>query len=477
MHSIKQQFTIIFLGAILIAFSACEDLLETTPPESVLPEDVLSNLEGMEGIVTSFHDRLNAVAFYGRQLMLYTDIMADNTDQHPITSGRGDNLAINSHGAHFTLYGSAYNAINEANYLIDGIDHLENVAEWKRNFLLGSAYFFRALSYHSLVKIYAYEPGREVDGWDAGVVLRTEPTRTDVDAMTDQPRATNKEVYEVIVSDLEKAIELLPEDMDSYDVDFANGTWRNPIFWANHQTAVGLMARVQLYLEEWELAKDYATQAMDVTTAVLVGADDYYDSWNSYPQQNPEAMFLSIAASSGTDGGLAGWTQPRYQFDIVPSQSLIDSYEEDDVRLEFFDVHTDGFPVFTKWSGRNDDTSTDDVPVMRYPELLLIRAEAYAELGQSALATDDLNTLRDARGLGSLTTISNKENLIQEVMDERRRELAWEGHRWFDFKRRGEDIPKQGTLGDIDYEDYRVLSPYPTSEVEDFPSIEQNPGY
>lgn len=475
MTLIKQKYTIVFLGLFLITFSACDGLLETTPPESVLPEDVLSNLEGMEGIVTSYHDRLNAVAFYGRQLILYSDILADNTDQHPITSGRGDNLAVNSHGAHFTLYGSAYSAINEANYLIDGIDHLENIPEWKRNFLLGSAYFFRALSYHSLIKIYAYEPGREVGGWDAGVVLRTEPTRTDVDALTDQPRATNQEVYNVIVSDLEKAIDLLPEDMDSYDIDFANGTWRNPIFWANHQTALGLMARVQLYLENWDKAEEYATQAMDVTAAELVGSDDYYDSWNSYPQQNPEALFISIAASSGSGGGIAGWTQPRYMFDVIPSQSLIDSYEEGDVRLEFFETYTDGFPVFTKWSGRNSDTSTDDVPVMRYPELLLIRAEAYFERGQDENALDDLNTLRVARGLDKFNSIPS--DLIQEIMDERRRELAWEGHRWFDFKRRAQDIPKQNMLEDIDYEDYRLLSPYPTSEVEDFPSIEQNPGY
>src|SRR5690554_3148176 len=135
MFTPKQIPGIIFLSMALVVFSACDGLLETSPPESVLPEDVLSNLEGIEGITTSYHDRLNAVANYGRHLMLYPDIMADNADQHPITSGRGDNLSVNSHGSHFTLYGSAYSAINEANYVINGIDNLENVSEEKRDYL------------------------------------------------------------------------------------------------------------------------------------------------------------------------------------------------------------------------------------------------------------------------------------------------------------------------------------------------------
>lgn len=474
MHTIKKFLIACFLSTILFG---CEDLLETKPPESVLPEDVLSNLEGMEGLATSFHDRLNAAVFYGRELVLIPDILADNTDQHPVTSGRGDQLAINGHGAHFGLYGSAYSAINETNYLIDGIDNLEDVSNEKRDLLLGMAYFFRALSYHTLVKIYGYEPGREVGGWNAGVVIRTEPTWDESDALKDLPRATNTEVYEVIVSDLEQAIDLLPEDIESYEIDFANGTWTDPIFWANHQVALGLMSRVQLYLENWQQAADYATQAMLVSGAGLVEPSEYYDSWNSYPQQNPEALFISIAASSGSDSGVAGWTQPRYWFDVMPSQSLIDSYEEGDVRLELFDVHTDGYSYFTKFDGRNSDTSTDDVPVMRYPELLLIRAEAHAELGNETEAIADLETLRVARGLEEYSNPPGGDDLILEIMDERRRELAWEGHRWFDLKRRGMDIPKQAGLPTISYEDYRLLAPYYRAEVEDFPSIEQNPGY
>lgn len=464
-----------FLGITLIIFAGCDSLLETVPPESVTPEEILSNLEGMEGLATSFHDRLNATAYYGREQVLSPDILADNTDQHPVTSGRGDQLAVNEHGAHMGLYGTGYRAINEANYLIHGIDELENVSNEKRDLLLGMAYFIRALSYHTLAKIYAYEPGREINGWDTGVVIRSEPTQ-DVSDADGRPRETNQKVYDLIVNDLEEAIGLLPVGMD-YEVDFANGRWTNPIFWANHQTALALMARVQLYLENWQAAADYATQAMEASGDLLVDADDYVESWNAYPDMHPEALFISIAASSGSGSGVAGYTQPRYWFDVIPSQSLIDSYEEGDVRLELFEEHTDGYPNFTKFDGRNDDTPTDDIPVFRYPELLLIRAEAYAELNQESDAITELETLRAARGLDSYSNPPSGDNLIMEILDERRRELAWEGHRWFDFKRRAMDIPKQGGLPTISYDDYRILAPYYRAEVEDFPEIVQNPGY
>ena len=109
-----------------------------------------------------------------------------------------------------------------------GIDELESVTQEKRDLLLGIAYFIRALSYHSLVKIYAYEPGREVNGWNAGVVLRTEPTWDETDAMDGRPRATNLEVYDQIVSDLEQAIELhspIPVEGTVSITDKITGIW------------------------------------------------------------------------------------------------------------------------------------------------------------------------------------------------------------------------------------------------------------
>lgn len=460
----KKLFTASVLITAIFLYG-CEDLLDTEPATSIDPEIAQSNLAGMESLSVSVHSRLRAFARYGNALMLLPDILADNTDRHPTTSGRYGGESFNTPGDHFGLWASAYNPINEANFIIDGIDRLENVPEDTRSRLLGEAYFMRAFAYHDLVRIYAYEPGREVDGWNEGVIIRTEPTR-DVSLADDRPRSTNQEVYDLIVNDLEQAIDFLAvEDRG--------------VFYANYEAALSLMARVQLYLENWQAAADYATQAMEATSAGLVDAETYTDNiFEEAP--NPESILeLNIDPNTetlGSNDSIDQYINPSGWFDIIPSQGLIDLYEEGDVRLELFEIHTDGFPYIIKFNG-SKGTYTDNIPIIRYPELLLIRAEASAEIGDEAAAIEDLETLRTARGLSEYSNAPAGEDLILEILDERRRELAFEGHRWFDLKRRAMDIPKQGVLPAIPYEDYRVLAPIPDSEVQDFENVVQNPGY
>lgn len=467
MLTTKKILITLCLG-VVVTFYGCDGLLDTEPASSVDPEAAQSSLEGMESLSVSMHSRLRAEARYGRDLMLKGDVLADNTDRHPTTSGRYEGHSVNRHGSHFTLWASGYNVVNEANYIIAGIDQLENVPEDTQNRLLGEAYFMRAYAYHDLVRIFSYEPGREVvvDGrpWDAGAILRTEPTR-DVSQADDRPRSTNQETYDLIVADLEEAINYL-EGSD-------RGT-----YYANYEAALMLMARVQLYLENWEEAADYAAQAMEVTGVTLVDEADYAGIYETHP--NPESIFeINIDPATetlGSDDALDQYLTPDGWFDIIPSQNLLDLYDEDDVRLELYGTSDDGYPYAMKYTG-SKGTYTDNIAMMRYPELLLIRAEAYAEQDLGSEAVEDLETLRIARGLAAYTTPPTGEDLIDEIMAERRRELAFEGHRWFDLKRRAMDIPKQGSLPSVRYGDDRLLAPIPQAEITDFENVVQNPGY
>lgn len=451
----------------LLFLSSCS--LEVEPAEELSPEMILTSQEGMEGLAVSLHSRLRAEGRYGRDLVLLPDVLADGVQLHPISSGRYTGQVVNQHAAHFGLWGSAWNPINEANIIIDAIDQVEDISPGVRDRLLGEAYFHRAFAYHDLVKIYGYEPGREVGGWDLGVMKRDTPTYDAADA-DDRPRVTTREIYDLIESDLHQAIELL-----------ASGD--RGVYYANHTAALTLMARVQLYLENWESAANFSTQAMAAADVGLASEQVYRD--NMYEREpNPESIFeLRIDPDNESLGNnsLDQYIGPSGWFDILPSQSLIDSFEEGDVRLSLIDTH-DGYPYFLKFNG-SVGSRTDNVPIMRYPELLLIRAEANTELGNLAQAREDLERLRVARGLfaygeGSPTPGTQSE-LITAVLEERRREFAFEGHRWFDMKRRGMDIPKQDPLSDISYEDYRVLAEIPSSEIDDsqFVNVEQNPGY
>ncbi len=464
MSKIKNVF--ILCGFTLAIFlTGCEGFLDTKPASSIDPEVAQSSLKGMESLSVSMHSRMRAFARYGNQLMLLGDVLADNTDRHPTTSGRYQGQSINSDRSHFTLWGTAFRTINEANFIIDGIDRLDNVTEEVRSRLLGEAYFMRAFAYHDLIRIYAYEPGREVNGWKEGMIIRTEPTR-DVTLADDRPRSSNQVVYDLIVDDLEKAIDFL-------------STGDRGVYYANYEAALALMARVQLYLEDWDSAIDYATDAINATNLSLVDVNTFKNNiFESAP--NPESIFeINIDPNTetlGSNDALDQYLTPAGWFDIIPSQNLLDLYDANDARLDLYDTSSDGYPFIKKYTG-SKGTYTDNIPVIRYPELLLIRAEAYAETNKESDAIDDLETLRRARGLTDYTNPPSGDALILEILDERRRELAFEGHRWFDLKRRGMDIPKQGVLPSIEYEDYRILSYIPRSEVDDFENVNQNPGY
>jgi hypothetical protein len=119
---------------------------------------------------------------------------------------------------------------------------------------------------------------------------------------------------------------------------------------------------------------------------------------------------------------------------------------------------------------------TDNIPVIRAAELLLIRAEARFENENESGALEDVNTLRSARGLSKVSL--SGESLIEEILRQKRLELAFEGERFFDLKRRGMDIPKpQVAIPDLSYEDRRILAPIPSTEVQLNDSLKQNPGY
>lgn len=478
--TIRKLFLMCILSTGILLYTGCDSLLDTEAPEEVDPELAQQNLEGMESLLVSIHSRHRATARYGNSLVLGPDVLADNTVQHSTQSGRYANEAINVLGSHFSnqdgeLWNTAYNVINEANYLIEGVDDLpeEEADEEIRSQLRGEAYFMRAFAYHDLVRTYAYEPGREVDGWDEGVVIREEATR-DLSDAEPLPRSTNQEVYDLIVEDLERAIDNL------------EGNDRDDVYYANYEAALALMARVQLYLENWEEAEDYATRALDETDVELVDAETYAE--NIFEEDpNPESILeLNInheTETLGSNDAINQYINPVGYFDVVPSESLLDSYGDDDVRLELYEEADDGFPYITKFNGSKGST-TDNIPLIRYSELLLIRAEANAELDNPDEAQDDLETLRTARGLESYDPLTNPaptgDDLDEAILDENRREFAFEGHRWFDLKRRGMDIPKQEGAGTdfIDYDDNRVLAPIPTSEVEDFDEVvKQNPGY
>jgi hypothetical protein len=373
-----------------------------------------------------------------------------------------------------------YIGINDANIIISKIDRLREDPGADTDMidlLKGEALFIRALHYHDLGKVYGYEPGQEVDGFNLTVPLRLTSTDGVSDAFDVSARATNTELYQQIESDLLEAINLLPDVHDGAP------------YRAGAAAAHGLLARVYLYWGRWADAAAQAELALDKTQAMLVETKDgYYDSWSAIP--HPESVFeIEIRSTDwstvdGANNSLNSLTNNIYtggQFILGASTSLVDvlNSEPGDFRDTIF-RQVDGIPEGTrlldKWRGEKGDF-LENIPFQRVSELYLIAAEGYARSGSEEQAREMLNILRTARGLSE--TSATGSDLTDLILKERQVELALEGHRWFDLKRLGLEIPKSpaANVPNLDYSDFRLLAPLSESNLTLNEMLVQNPGY
>ena len=487
MRMIHKKLTRRILQGALILLASCTEL-DTSPRQSLTPDIALSDIAGYESLAFSMYNRATSFNYYGQSMMIGPEILADNL-RILANTGRYIGEEANAERDHIDIWnGNVFGGINDANMILAGIDGEEVTGDgdWKE-VIKGEAYFMRALFYFDLSRVYGYEPGREVDNFNLGPILRLEPTTTASDADF-RTRSTNVEVYEQIEQDLLSAIKLLPfSNMGRAPSETEFGVYR-----ANVGAALTLLARVYLYwgkMAEAETAASTAMNRLGLTSngAGLVAAGSYVAAFSTAP--HPESIFeLEIRAVDWTsvDGvnnslnSLTSNTNAAAQFIIGASNELIQSYEEGDVRRNAWSETTvqgiEG-PVYAsrKWTGFKGDF-LENLPVLRASELYLIRAEArYASNPSGARA--DINALRSRRGLGPVDAVLTGQALLNRILLERRLEFALEGHRFFDLKRNARNITKHGDFMEVPYTDYRILSDIPLSQVELNSELEQNPGY
>ncbi len=462
--------------------TGCDDLLDTEPVEEVEPEVALEDLEGVDAVVTSIYNRLQSEFRYGQQLILAPEILADNSYLHPDPSGRFSGEAVNATGAHINFWNTGYTLINESNTVVQSLNEMideegddDGFDLARAEMLIGEALFNRAYAYHDFARTYGYEPNHPMydeSGEQEGlsVPLRTEPTE-DAEAADERPRATTQEIYDQIEQDLLDAIE------------FLEGNDRGDPYYVSYEAAHALLARVYLYAEQWDEAATHAENAINAAGAEFVDPEEYAGDFQGHPSD--EALFeLSIdpdTESPGVNEAIAPIILPYQWHDLMAADNLMELYDEDDVRLDLYDE--EGGHTFTVKYSQSRGPHTDNTPLIRYPELYLIRAEALVEEGDVSGGVDYLNAVQEARG-GYETSTSSYDEAIDEIMDERRREFAFEGHRFFDLKRRGgegegryAEIPKAEGESPVPYDDFRVIAPIPETEEENNPEIQQNPEY
>jgi hypothetical protein len=486
---------LLMISLVGVLVMSCNSLLEDVEPTTAVSgEAALTSEGGVMAIRASMYSKMRASFGYTTQYFVGPSAFTDETNIRPgATRFQGLNDASGTDGAttHLGVWGASYNILLDANLLVNAIaDGVMDDAA--RDRVIGEALAIRAFVMHNLVRTYGYEPGNfnagPENGWNLAAILRTDATLSIEDA-DKRPRATVTEFYNQIAQDLTDAKAKLA------------GTTNNTF--ANEAFAHGLSARVNLYRGEWAAAAADAQTAINLANANGNGLQTSANGVaNMFVGSDPESLFLLIVdpntepiAGSNVNNGLAAYTSNQWMSQ-QPTQFVVDLYEAGDHRLGWYapcaEVQTDGAPVGTsceavndngwtlrKWTGANGNLS-DNIPYMRVAEMYLIRAEALARASGPGAGVGALNQLRNARGLGNApaSVTSSLDAFIDEILDERVRELVQEGHRFWDLKRTGRFMyfPNQT---DVKFrsDSHRILAPIGQGLIGANELLCENPGY
>lgn len=494
------------LNIVLLTFAlvlgSC-DILENQDPRQSRPLDELYNsTENLENALVGAYNDAQSGDALGSSIPLFGEIMGENTSW----SGSFEQWAqIASHTMDVSnsqveaVWNQTYQVINDVNLIIEAIDtgNIDDPEfDANRDRIKGEALFLRAVMHFEAVRFWAEPWGTTPDNSHLGVPVLTSGTQSS-EGFENRTRAPVSQVYDRVKTDLNDAIALL------------EGTGPNAAR-ANEWNARAYLARVNLQQGNFEEVATLTGEVIQSNNYALEGEpQDYFftpDEEGSSEavfdivhttQDNPGVNNSLSTFYASTDRGGRGDIQVTTNYldaldNVTPESqenTLPPDYTFQDLReTELFD----GGDATLKYE---DGTNTDDnAPVVRYPDILLMRAEALAETapaynpaGQSGEAIDLLNEVRlrsirvqNANGgtedpatyfAYDGTDFTSNEELLDAIYLERRVELAFEGHRKHDLVRRGLDV--DGDAPDAN----NLIWPIPQSELDANGDINQNDGY
>ena len=509
------------ISAIGLISVGCDKQLEIEPRQSILAETALTTRDAIDASITGIYARLKSARLYGRDLIALPEALADNgfaTNK----SGRLRGEAANSQGATFTtiIWTSGFAGINQINLTIDAIPKIEGISTTAANSFLGQLYFLRAMFYFEMMKVYAYIPGAVVAALDRGgvpIVLVGISNPDSAVAFKPAGRDPIDKVYSQIVADFTLANNLLLSSASS------SGAASNI---ANKAAAQAMLSRVNLYRKNYSEAKLWSDSCIALSGNRISTTINHVAQWRveSHPESLFQVRYATPAENIGVNESLqtsfttllvAGDSSKLGGFgDLVPTLTLLTDLgitlrggntstanfalpafvasRSNDVRNELYEKGNNGRGnakiECTKFLGKNGVPNLDNVPVIRIAEIYLNRAEIAATVGSSVFsltaALADLKFIKSRRYTGytgsAQETADNalgQAALLDEILRQRRIELAFEGQRFFDLKRLGRDLIKGPHYNNVLFTDTRILAPIPQGDVDGNPNLVQNAGY
>lgn len=459
---------VLILILIATALLSCNNDLELAPEDQSTQDVAFSNETLARGVLMGAYSAAQQDDVLNGTSQLMGEWQSDNVDfvgSFPTFNDiknyttLADNVSING------VWDDSYETIGTANLVIKNVpnvDDSEFTPEERAN-VIAQAKFLRALVYFNISNWWS-QPLQVLDGGNnLSVPLVVEPFEGTVEYPS---RATLSQVQAQVEQDLLEAI----PDLDDSDRSLAT-----------QGAAQALLSRLYLYQERWAEAAELADQVISKSEYELASDYTFYDTLSS------EHIFTLVNnADDGQDSGqgFSGLTNPTPEGrgDCPFSDDLLAAFAAEPGDLRFDDLiqmGADALGAERTFTNKFPDgiTNADNAPVIRITEMYLTRAEANFRAGTAVGANpvDDINELRNRAGLADLPAI----NSVDEILNERRKELCFEGHRRMDLLRNGLNLRRPGMANEASSapgEDL-VIFPIPVNELDLNENLEQNPGY
>jgi len=528
----RKSLILVVTVSLLVACN--KDFLDVKPQQSVLIEDVFSQMSTSRAAVNGLYSLMQSYSYYGRDAMVIPEVISDNVTRSVRTGNRYTGMNTMTHTATDAnvsrMWNQMYQVATNANAIIANEDNIKKIAtsleQAEAAQLVGEAYAIRAMVYFDLAKFFGRPLKFTADGSHLCVPLVLKPV-TKIEEVVFPARNTAAEVYAQIEKDITEALKRLPVDGGVIN----SGSVSNAMFRTrmNRWGVTALRARVAVFREDWPTAAAAATEVINSGRYSLYSFGSMLQDFRT--QNSAESIFEVVNNSNdnpGTDsyayissqqgygellGTITSMNSRSTGATLSTFRSLYDAYSATDVRRGFVALGNrnalggeTNVPLCLKYV--NITTYLENIKVMRIAEMYLSRGEALARLAianndiaQLTASLVDINLIRKSRDTSSNTRPYAASLLgtppvgtlratayVDSIIVERRKELALEGQRLFDLNRTRTNFVKISSGGNatsrlINYSTststltQRTILPIPLTQVQNNPNMVQNPGF
>lgn len=485
----KLKYNLIAIALLGFSFSSCSDFLEQNPQTDLSENDFYKTADDILSAGNGVYSSLQEGDIYGNWYV-FGEIPSDNTRNQlsgsVTTQNEFDQFYIDTQNSMIAnFWKAAYKVINRTNTVLGRIDGIEINTELANRYKL-ECKFIRALMYFNLVRVYG----------DVPLVLKEISISESYDIL----REPKENVYNQIIADLKEAQDLPVSYSTAEDGRATQGA------------AKALLANVYMTLHKYAEAETILAEIINSgryslleNTPGSLNIDGYKNVFSPVNHNSKEGIFEIqflkggygegsnyannfAPENSGTNVVAVGGTGGNN----IPEMDIYNAYEEGDLRRDFsmslgyYDNRKNNEWVESRYVCKfmdvpyqNNDAS-NNYPVIRYADVILMYAEALNQNGKTAEACKYLNMTR-RRGFGYQTTetspvdlqTTDKAQFALMVEQERRVELAFENHRWFDLIRTGRAVEVMRSKG-FSLNETNLICPIPQKQIDVNPKLTQN---